>query len=127
MFDVIQRDRGYFATHADRLNKSMGRSATPDDSSYLGALAAFDAIEMQMGEMAAYISDVADALSHDQEGLAASLKTDWPNAKTMFALGASWHECRNALVSAWQKMEPSARALYPLPLFRAYDRSRPVV
>lgn len=97
------------------------------DRSFLEARAEFDEIETNLGELAAYLSDVADALSHDPEKLDHSLSTSWPQFHSLLEMRETWVARRDKLMIAWRQLEPSRRALHSLPPFASFDRSRAVV
>jgi len=105
----------------------MASSRPYAEPTFEQALAEFNDIETRLGELAAYVSDVADGLSHDPESLIGTLAGTWPDVAALIQLRARWLERRDALLAAWQKLGPASRALYPLPPFGAVDRSLPVI
>jgi hypothetical protein len=89
------------------------------DQTFAQAHAEFDEIEMSLGELAAFVADVADGLSYDPEGAGAALSNGWPDAASLAQLLTRWVQCRDALVTAWRDLEPAHRAMHPLPPFGA--------
>jgi hypothetical protein len=103
-------------------------SAKPKlDQTFTQALVEFDDTETCLGELAAYLSDIADELSHDPEGLDRALSNEWPDLNALLQLRAKWIERRDALIIAWRDLELARRVLHSLPRFGAVDRSRAVL
>lgn len=105
----------------------MAAAKLKTDKSINHARAEFDDVEARMGELAAYVSDVADSLSHDPESLGPLLQSGWPDLAKLTEMRSKWFECRDALIAAWHDLEPASRVLHPLPSFAALDRSLPVL
>lgn len=104
----------------------MASGTSKFSQTFSEARAEFDDIETHLGELAAYLSDIADGLSSDPETI--MLKADeWPNFRAMLKLKARWIERRNALIAAWRELDPAHRDSHPLPPFGARDLSRPLV
>lgn len=94
------------------------------ESDFAQARDALDDIEARMGELAAYLSDIADALSHDPASLRLRA-ADWPDLLSLSKLQAMWVERRDALLAAWRNLGPRQQAANPLPPFDAADPSLP--
>lgn len=105
----------------------MGYATPKVVRSFSDARAEFDDIETCLGELAAMLSDAADALSCDPETLDRMSVNDWPDLNSLLQLRETWIERRNALLAAWRDLDPKGRASHPLPPFGAVDRSRPLV
>lgn len=105
----------------------MVADRTHPEHAFREARAAFEEIEMRLGELAAYLSDIADGLTDNPEELDRSLTKDWPDLGALVSLRRTWIERRNAMIAAWRKLEPSRRASQPLPVPGGLDRSRAVV
>jgi hypothetical protein len=97
------------------------------ETTYTQTRADFDSVETSLGEMAAYVSDIADALSHDPETLNHALTGAWPDVAALLLLRAQWVQSRDALLVAWHALDPGARVRNPLPPFGAVDPSRALV
>lgn len=104
----------------------MGYATPKLIQSFSDARVEFDDIETCLGELAAYLSDIADGFSGDPETL--RLPADeWPDLPALLKLKATWVKRRNALIAAWRELDPKSRASHPLPPFGAVDRSKPIV
>ncbi len=105
----------------------MAVAALALDQTFTDALAEFEDIETSVGELAAYVSEVADGLSQGPDALGHALTAGWPDLATLLALRSRWCEARDALIAAWQRLTPSMRAATPLPPFGATDPTRPLI
>lgn len=104
----------------------MASASHKKSQSFSAARAEFDDIETHLGEIAAYLSEIADGLGSDPETLRLRAH-EWPDLPSLLKLKATWIERRNALITAWRELDPANRAAHPLPPIGAEDPSRPVV
>ncbi len=90
---------------------------------------ALNETECELGKVSALLSDVADTIVDDPEGLTEiDGIAEWPTADRLRSLVDSWKHQRSRMQAAWDRLnERERRQVGRLPPFGARDPSRPFV